>query len=70
MHDLKVLASWLDSNEPSYEMLTPSSLPDPCFVLDGREQVSFSTNNYLALANSPRVKARARGARPLRRGQL
>jgi 7-keto-8-aminopelargonate synthetase and related enzymes len=39
-----------------------STLPDPCFVVDGRECVSFSTNNYLALATSPRMKARARAA--------
>ena len=62
MHDLKDLGLWLDANEPAHEMLTPSTLPDPTFTLDGREHVSFSTNNYLALANSPRLKARAREA--------
>jgi 8-amino-7-oxononanoate synthase len=62
MHDLKELGAWLDARGTEHEMLTPSSLPDPCFTFQGRELVSFSTNNYLALANSPRLKARAREA--------
>src|SRR5205823_2515009 len=41
---------------------TPSSLPDPTFVSGGREFVSFSTNNYLGLATSARMKARAHAA--------
>lgn len=62
MHDLKELGAWLAARGTEHEMLTPSSLPDPCFRLDGRELVSFSSNNYLAIANSPRLKARAREA--------
>src|ERR1700716_2875623 len=62
MHVLKELGAWLDARGTEHEMLTPSTLPDPCFTLGGREFVSFSTNNYLALANSPRLKARAREA--------
>ena len=62
MHDLKDLGLWLDANEPEHSAVTPSTLPDPRFTLDGREHVSFSTNNYLALSNSPRLKARARAA--------
>lgn len=62
MHDLKDLGVWLASNEPSHETLTPSTLPDPCFNFEGREHVSFSTNNYLALASSARLKARAHDA--------
>jgi 8-amino-7-oxononanoate synthase len=62
MHDLKELGTWLESRGTGHEMLTPSTLPDPCFTLDGQEFVSFSTNNYLALASSPRLKARAREA--------
>jgi glycine C-acetyltransferase len=62
MHDLKELGAWLAARGTEHEMLTPSALPDPCFRLDGRELVSFSTNNYLGLANSPRLKARARAA--------
>ena len=62
MHDLKDLGVWLAANEPSHETLTPSTLPDPRFILEGRQHVSFSTNNYLALANSARLKARAHEA--------
>lgn len=45
-----------------HDVITASTLPDPCFMHEGRELVSFSTNNYLALANSARMKARARAA--------
>jgi 8-amino-7-oxononanoate synthase len=62
MHDLKALDAWLESRGTEHEMLTPSTLPDPCFVFEGREFVSFSTNNYLAVATSPRLKIRAREA--------
>jgi glycine C-acetyltransferase len=62
MHDLKELGAWLAARGTEQQLLVPSSLPDPCFQLDGREVVSFSTNNYLALANSARLKARAKEA--------
>ena len=62
MHDLKELGAWLAASDLSHEMLTPSTLPDPAFVLQGREQISFSTNNYLALASSARLRARAHAA--------
>ena len=42
--------------------LNPSTLPAPTFISDGREIVSFSSNNYLGLATSPRMKAKAREA--------
>ncbi|MFI5230432.1 MAG: aminotransferase class I/II-fold pyridoxal phosphate-dependent enzyme [Gemmatimonadales bacterium] len=42
--------------------LVPDTLPDPTFVSGGRTLVSFSTNNYLGLATSERLKARARAA--------
>jgi glycine C-acetyltransferase len=62
MKDLKELEAWLESRPRDHEVLTPSTLPDPCFRHAGRELVSFSTNNYLALATSQRLKARARAA--------
>ena len=62
MHDLQELGAWLAARGTDHEMLTPTSLPDPCFEFQGREFVSFSTNNYLALATSERLKARARAA--------
>ena len=62
MHDFKELGAWLAARETNYRSYTPSSLPDPCFMLDEREMLSFSSNNYLAIANSPRLKARAHEA--------
>jgi glycine C-acetyltransferase len=62
MKDLKELDAWLTSRDSVHEVLVPSTLPDPTFMMDGREIVSFSTNNYLALATSPRMKARAHSA--------
>ena len=59
MHDLKELGAWMASRDTRREDLIPETLPDPGFVSDGRTLVSFSTNNYLALATSPRLKARA-----------
>ena len=62
MRDLAELGTWMASRDNPRDDLTPSTLPDPTFVSDGRTIVSFSTNNYLALATSPRLKARAREA--------
>ena len=62
MRDLKELGAWIGAKDTGHAMLTTDTLPDPCFVIDGRQYVSFSTNNYLSLATSPRMKARARDA--------
>ena len=62
MRDLKELGAWIGGQDTGHAMLTTETLPDPCFIVDGRECVSFSTNNYLGLASSPRLKARAREA--------
>ncbi|HUW49585.1 MAG TPA: pyridoxal phosphate-dependent aminotransferase family protein [Sulfuricella sp.] len=35
-------------------------MPDPTFISDGRQYVSFSTNNYLGLATSKRLIAKAK----------
>ena len=59
MKDLKDLDAWLASQDTAHNVLVPSTLPDPTFMCDGREFVSFSTNNYLALATSQRMKTRA-----------
>ena len=48
----------------AHDDLTPSTLPDPTFCRDGRRFVSFSTNNYLALATSAGSK-RARTRRSI-----
>ena len=62
MRDLKDLGAWIGSQDTGHEMLVTESLPDPCFIVNGHECVSFSSNNYLAVATSPRLKARAREA--------
>src|SRR4249919_1363192 len=62
MHDLKEVGAWMASRGTGRDELSPMTLPDPTFVCDGRTLVSFSTNNYLALATSSRLKARAREA--------
>jgi 8-amino-7-oxononanoate synthase len=62
MRDLQELAVWFQSREQVHDDVTPSTLPDPSFMSNGRRFISFSTNNYLALATSPRLKARAREA--------
>ena len=49
MRDLQELAAWFQTREVIHDDLTPSTLPDPSFVSDGRRFVSFSSNNYLAL---------------------
>jgi 8-amino-7-oxononanoate synthase len=62
MHDLQELGAWMAERAEQREQLTPKTLPDPTFVADGRTLVSFSSNNYLALATSPRLKSRAHAA--------
>jgi 8-amino-7-oxononanoate synthase len=62
MHDLRELGAWMAARPSSRDDFTPETLPDPAFTSAGRTLVSFSSNNYLALATSPRMKARAREA--------
>ncbi|HEX3867335.1 MAG TPA: aminotransferase class I/II-fold pyridoxal phosphate-dependent enzyme [Gemmatimonadaceae bacterium] len=62
MRELQELSSWFDSIDVAHDPLVPETLPDPSFVANGQRFVSFSTNNYLGLATSPRLKARARAA--------
>jgi 8-amino-7-oxononanoate synthase len=62
MHDLRELGAWMADRPSTREAFTPETLPDPTFTTDGRTLVSFSSNNYLALATSARMKARAREA--------
>jgi glycine C-acetyltransferase len=62
MRDLRELADWFDQRPNPHEDIVPSSLPEPAFMCEGRRIISFSTNNYLGLATSPRLKAAARRA--------
>ncbi len=43
-----------------HRIIVASTLPDPVFRYEGRELVSFSSNNYLALSASPRLVAAAK----------
>lgn len=63
MHDLKDVDGWLTRRGGTQrDDVAPDTLPDPTFTVRGRSLVSFSSNNYLALATSPRLKAAAREA--------
>ena len=59
MHDLQELGAWMETRGTVRDDIVPDSLPDPTFCSNGRSLVSFSSNNYLALATSERMKARA-----------
>lgn len=55
MNDLSEIARWLKGRSIYHASGVHATLPDPRFISNGREFVSFSTNNYLALANHPRL---------------
>jgi 7-keto-8-aminopelargonate synthetase and related enzymes len=52
------LADWFGWRAP-HEPVVVDSLPTPTFTVKDRPRVSFSTNNYLGIATSPRTKAAA-----------
>ena len=58
MQEFVELADWFGWRLP-YEPVVVDSLATPTFKVKGRRQVSFSTNNYLGIATSPRMKAAA-----------
>ncbi|MBB5401714.1 glycine C-acetyltransferase [Paraburkholderia youngii] len=60
MHDLSEIAQWLESHTIHHVSDVHATLPDPTFISNGRQFVSFSSNNYLALANHPRLVAAAK----------
>lgn len=62
MNDLKELAEWMAARTNGDESFVPTSLPDPTFLSGHRSFVSFSSNNYLALASSARLKECAHAA--------
>lgn len=59
MQEIKGIAAWLAEHE-HHPLNHVETLPSPTFEADGRRFVSFSTNNYLALASHPRLVAAAR----------
>jgi glycine C-acetyltransferase len=62
MRDVQEIAAWMETRGTREDEIHPETLPAPCFLADGRTYVSFSTNNYLALATHPRVRAAAHRA--------
>jgi 8-amino-7-oxononanoate synthase len=52
------LADWFGWQTPHVPRVV-NSLPTPTFKVKDQPQVSFSTNNYLGIATSPRTKAAA-----------
>lgn len=60
MKEFKAMSDWLRQSGGQHHIPVASSLPQPTFVSEGREYVSFSTNNYLGLAGSQRLVNKAR----------
>lgn len=58
MDEFLELADWFGWQMP-HQPVVVDSLPTPNFVVKDQPQVSFSTNNYLGIATSPRTKAAA-----------
>src|SRR5580700_9677869 len=58
VHEYVEMANWFGWKAP-HEPVVVDSLPSPNFMVKDRPQVSFSTNNYLGIATSPRMKAAA-----------
>src|SRR5580700_5369876 len=58
MNEFVELADWFGWRSP-HDPLVVDSLPIPAFRVGNRQYVSFSTNNYLGIATSPRMKAAA-----------
>ena len=61
MKELREIHDWMKKTRRSFHAIPRvASLPDPTFVCEGRTMVSFSTNNYLGLAHTPRLINAAR----------
>jgi len=54
------ISAWVVASGQKFHKISKvASLPNPVFRCEGREMVSFSSNNYLALAHDPRLIAAA-----------
>jgi 7-keto-8-aminopelargonate synthetase-like enzyme len=61
MQEIREITDWIASQETAFHRIPEvSSLPNPEFECEGKKMVSFSSNNYLALAHDPRMIAAAR----------
>lgn len=57
---LQEATTWLATQPPLYSAYDVQSLPGPTFLCEGKQYLSFSSNNYLGLAQSARLKEAAR----------
>ncbi|MBF0311146.1 MAG: aminotransferase class I/II-fold pyridoxal phosphate-dependent enzyme [Magnetococcales bacterium] len=55
-------AAWLENHGEDLREWRVARFPDPVMILDGREVLSFSSNNYLGLSFHPRLKQAGREA--------
>src|SRR3982074_1261065 len=55
LHEFVELADWFGFRAP-HDPVVVDSLPTPAFRVKNRHHVSFSTNNYLGITTSPRMK--------------
>ena len=62
LRDLSELGAWISGRGTERTDVVPLTLPDPSFETDSGRLVSFSTNNYLGLSTSERLKCVARSA--------
>jgi glycine C-acetyltransferase len=61
MKEIFEIHNWMKATGRTFhKTIRAGRLPDPTFSTEGREAVSFSTNNYLGLATSPRLIEKAR----------
>ncbi|MGZ3693890.1 MAG: aminotransferase class I/II-fold pyridoxal phosphate-dependent enzyme, partial [Bdellovibrionota bacterium] len=60
MREFKEIWSWIAAGGSPHDCLPVSSLPNPNFISEDKKFVSFSSNNYLSLADSPRLVAAAK----------
>jgi glycine C-acetyltransferase len=60
MREFEEIWSWLAKEGAHHECLLVNSLPNPNFKIGDKNFVSFSSNNYLALASSDRLVAAAK----------
>src|SRR5712671_4871814 len=58
MNEFVELADWFGWRAP-HEPEVVDSLPTPTFTVKDRPRISFSTNNYLGIATSPRMRTAA-----------
>lgn len=62
MEVIKSILNYLEDKNLYPDLKILEGAPEPETVIDGRKILMFSSNNYLGLANHPRVKAAAKAA--------